>query len=303
MAGFWHHFREFAVGFAIIMLAVLPGEQAYPQALPGALPDTPPEELEAAEEAEEIRYYSVELIVFEYSGSASGGNEEFVPEPQPYASDVVEGELPPGPDGIVNDDGVIEYGDLVDPPVQDVEIVEVPTLADVEFRILQPSDLTMTAIHERLEKIDAYKPILWGGWSQAATGEDTTPTIPLRVLGRLPLNHDGILTMYLKNYLHLVVDLNMQQQVAALQPVYRQEKPAYGPSGSNGNYELARSEYQTFIYRIQENRIFGSGQMRYFDHPKFGVLARIDRIEAPLEVPDDERDPEGRSMLGSVATD
>ena len=42
-------------------------------------------------------------------------------------------------------------------------------------------------------------------------------------------------------------------------------------------------------YRIQEDRIFKSGETRYFDHPKFGVLAKITRWEEPdPEEPDNE---------------
>ena len=36
---------------------------------------------------------------------------------------------------------------------------------------------------------------------------------------------------------------------------------------------------QPVHYRIQEDRIFKSGETRYFDHPKFGVLAKITRWE------------------------
>ena len=32
-------------------------------------------------------------------------------------------------------------------------------------------------------------------------------------------------------------------------------------------------------YRIQENRILKNGDIRYFDHPKFGVIAKVTRIE------------------------
>ena len=32
-------------------------------------------------------------------------------------------------------------------------------------------------------------------------------------------------------------------------------------------------------YRIQENRILKNGELRYFDHPKFGVLAKVTRVE------------------------
>jgi len=32
-------------------------------------------------------------------------------------------------------------------------------------------------------------------------------------------------------------------------------------------------------YRILDDRIFKNGETRYFDHPKFGVVARITRVE------------------------
>jgi hypothetical protein len=32
-------------------------------------------------------------------------------------------------------------------------------------------------------------------------------------------------------------------------------------------------------YRIEEDRIVRNGELRYFDHPKFGVLAKITRVE------------------------
>ncbi len=32
-------------------------------------------------------------------------------------------------------------------------------------------------------------------------------------------------------------------------------------------------------YRISEDRIFRNGELRYYDHPRFGVLARITRFE------------------------
>ena len=32
-------------------------------------------------------------------------------------------------------------------------------------------------------------------------------------------------------------------------------------------------------YRIQENRILKNGELRYYDHPKFGVLAKVTRVE------------------------
>jgi hypothetical protein len=39
------------------------------------------------------------------------------------------------------------------------------------------------------------------------------------------------------------------------------------------------------FYRIREDRIVRNNEVRYYDHPKFGVIARITRIEE--ESPED----------------
>ncbi len=42
------------------------------------------------------------------------------------------------------------------------------------------------------------------------------------------------------------------------------------------------------FYRIDEDRIFKSGDLRYFDHPRMGVLAKIERVVEP----EPEEEPE-----------
>jgi hypothetical protein len=44
---------------------------------------------------------------------------------------------------------------------------------------------------------------------------------------------------------------------------------------------------------INENRILKNGELRYYDHPKFGVLAKVTRVEE-----DEEEDPEESELLG-----
>ncbi|MGB5689254.1 MAG: CsiV family protein, partial [Woeseiaceae bacterium] len=48
-----------------------------------------------------------------------------------------------------------------------------------------------------------------------------------------------------------------------------------------------QAELPTVRYRIQENRILKSGELRYYDHPKFGLLAAVIRIEEEDEDLDD----------------
>jgi hypothetical protein len=44
-------------------------------------------------------------------------------------------------------------------------------------------------------------------------------------------------------------------------------------------------------YRISEDRILRNGELRYYDHPKFGLLARATRVEETEE-------PETGELLG-----
>ena len=47
-------------------------------------------------------------------------------------------------------------------------------------------------------------------------------------------------------------------------------------------------------YRLEENRILKNGELRYYDHPKFGVLAKVTRVE----VEDEDEDIGEGELLG-----
>ena len=283
---------------ACIAFLLLQASTANAQA-GGATPpdgDVPVDEIE---EVEEIRRYSVEVIVFKYSSSVSAGNELFEPEPvlESMAGDsAAMRETRPG-EPPTNEE-VVEYGDFVDPVVEETELTEIPSLAGIDFRRLLPEEMTMTAIHKKLVDLDAYRPVLWGGWAQAVIGQEITPSIKLRALGILPLNMHGNLTLYLKNYLHLVVDMSMQQQIATVEPIYRREHRAYGDARAGGDFGYNIADTQTILYRINEDRLFNSGHLRYFDHPRFGLLVRVNRVEDSAdEELDVEPDPDGPALL------
>jgi hypothetical protein len=289
--------RKFAMTAAIFALfGVSAGAQLLPEDM------LPPEE-----EVEEVRRYSVEIIVFEYSAEVSAGNETFAPvEPPPVA----EPEIPefgdpaviaPVEESVVNDssDFPVLGDDLPPAEEEDVELELIPGLSSIEFRALLPEELTMVGIHERLLELDAYEPVLWGGWTQTTHERELTPAIRLRALGTPPIHLDGTMTLFLKNYLHLVVDLTREQRIGTIQPIYRQEKSSYRGYKSRNDRDYSVVDTQIIQYQIQEDRLFRSGELRYYDHPKFGVLATVHRVE---EDPDGETeaDPEGRSMLSKT---
>ena len=132
-------------------------------------------------------------------------------------------------------------------------------LSALEIARLDPGDFTMGDVMGHLRRIDIYRPLMHFGWTQNTLPEELTRPIRLSSLARPVSGLDGTLQLYLSRFLHLVVDLEMEA----------------GQSDDSGALELSMPVH----YRIQEDRIFRSGELRYFDHPKFGVLARITRVE------------------------
>ena len=179
---------------------------------------------------QEPRRYTVEMIVFTYAQDIGSGGEVFVADPSPD---------------------------------------EAVALRDNGFTRLRRSDFTMDDIRSRLDRLDAYQPVMHFGWTQDTYPAELTRGIKLTSLTSQARGFNGTLKLYLSRFLHLVVDLQMETEAESL-------ADTFAPAAA-------------FSYRIQEDRIFRSGELRYFDHPKFGVLAKVSRVEDDddAEAPDE----------------
>ncbi len=230
----------------------------------------------------EIRRYTVEVIVFAYSENISVGTEVFLPE-------------------VIEIDEVDRLGldEFSEEGAEDAEKVEG---TQFEMLLLDEDELTMTGKLEHLERLDAYEPLMHVGWTQTALTPGETPALDLREFGEPPEGLAGTLTLYLSRYLHLVVDLEMDATESERQmfntarnleePVAHYNDDRYG-SEMQDEYGAVLFEaepvYEPLRYQISENRLFKNGEIRYYDHPKFGVIAKILRFEVPQEelMPDD----------------
>ena len=111
-------------------------------------------------------------------------------------------------------------------------------------------------------------------------------------LAEPPERLSGSFTLYLSRYLHLVVDLTLEELRANGEPVAIDESGfAYSDNRFGAGYDDVQPS--PVRYRIQEDRIFKNGDLRYFDHPKFGVLAKITRVEE-----EEQQEPVEPEMLG-----
>ncbi len=196
-------------------------------------------------EAIDARRYTVEIIIFAYSQAVSPGSEIFVADIPQY-----ENELLSEP---------AEENSADEPD-------EKPLMPRREIAIepLDRSDFSLDEIYGHLRRIDAYRPLAHFGWTQSTIAGEPTEPRSLASFIRLPAGLDGELNLYLNRYLHLDVNLRL-----AASP--NQQPEPRRAAGFAENYPI--------YYRISEDRIFKNGDLRYFDHPKFGVLAKITRQE------------------------
>jgi hypothetical protein len=253
---------------------------------------------EIVEGAVSVRRYAVELIVFAYAEDVSPGTEIFPPDEPPV---IEESLLPVDPDGIiVFDETVAEpQAAATEPDVPEVE-EEVAKAPWAETVLMLEDEFSMQAVIERLELLDAYEPMLHVGWTQVALPEDESQPIELLYFGDPPAGLDGSFTLYLGRYLHLVVDLALDanastgdesqefEEPISEEPEFDEPAIIYGDARQQFDDELPAIEGRV-RYRIQEDRIMRNGDTRYFDHPKFGVIAKVSRVE---ERPD-ETEPSG----------
>jgi hypothetical protein len=242
--------------------------------------------------------YTVELIVFAYRTSDSGSNEVFVPDKPKLIPDAEE-ELPADVSqnvfGDIPEEVPSDLPDAGGPSQTDALNAEVTEPERIELHLLDPDAYTMDDIYRKLERLDAYQPIMRTAWTQTTPPKEVSPAVHLRALGSPPPGLDGSVTLYRGRYLHLVVDLALDADSSERQGATATDRLiAYGDGRVRSDDGSALSDVmrQPVRYRIFEDRIMKTGDIRYFDHPRFGVVARVTR-------PDEN--PESAGTTGDAA--
>ena len=176
----------------------------------------------------------------------------------------------------------------------------------IDLRLIPQEALSMTDVHERLLLLDAYEPVLWSGWTQIVVEQDASLAIDLRRLGTPPDDIDGTLTLYLGRFVHLVADLTWSIPETdpgigeGTDPAPPADVPYFGDRAMGMDYFGAQTDPDTVYvrYSIAEDRIMRNGDTRYFDHPRFGLIARLALVE-----PGSALDPTPRIDDTSVPAD
>jgi len=219
--------------------------------------------------AEEIRYYDVEVVLFENLDNASRQGENW--------PNSVELELP---------ETTIEIGQPYPGPI--------PKEYDpkLTFKALKQKDYQLQEQAKKIDESDSRRVLLHTGWRQpgmareealtvyfkrqiAGTSSDSPATTEVLVdpmaISRLAKAQagelEGMIKVILSRYLHVDTDIVFRPQVA--------EEPQ-----SFYDMEVIENTVQPIVYRLQQTRRrMRSRELHYLDNPVLGMLVLITPYE------------------------
>ena len=143
-----------------------------------------------------------------------------------------------------------------------------PRAESPDFVPIDRRSLELSNVYGRLERLGAYEPVTHVGWVQPANA--AAEAIAFR-LGQNPDGADavsGTITLYKERYLHLELDLSLDELDT-------------DPAFYTRDVVAQMRDTGRMIYKLQESRRIRRTNLHYFDHPLFGVIARVEKIEPP----------------------
>ncbi|MDA1076662.1 MAG: CsiV family protein, partial [Proteobacteria bacterium] len=156
------------------------------------------------------------------------------------------------------------------------------SFAQKSYQYLPEAQLQLRAQAGRLVQRQGVRVLMHERWLQPVPPRDQPE--PLLVqrdlrLGQLHLL-EGTLAVTIGRYLHLQANLWYQVPGLGAEPV----DIAFPPDGS-ASADLSASAFEHAGYMaLSESRRTRSGELHYLDHPRLGVIVRIDPVAIPADV-------------------
>jgi len=221
-----------------------------------------------SEQPEAPARYEVELIIFRHIDQSRNTPEipaaSSIFQPSPFDLTLAEMPLQP-PVGLPDSTPLlIGAAELIRLPPISFHILELDP-AYPDFLPLREDTRRLNRVYGRLERIDAYEPLLHVGWIQPARNTDSTKSYHLEPETIDGAGISGTVTLYKERFLHLEIDLALETE----------KPPAQTPFLFS-----ADAKDSPDLYKLTESRRIRGTATHYFDSPQFGVITRIREVHA-----------------------
>jgi hypothetical protein len=148
-----------------------------------------------------------------------------------------------------------------------------------DFFPIDDASLELNSVFRRLEDLDAYRPLVHLGWIQTtkSAAEAVSYQVYIRDQDRDDLT--GSITLYRERFLHLELDLALDPGTEE----FGNESDFYATDSFDALRTTGRRQH-----KLMESRRIRGANSHYFDHPLFGVIARIQKIVVEPPAPESE---------------
>ena len=128
-----------------------------------------------------------------------------------------------------------------------------------EFSLLRVNQQQLHGVFAKLKSLSAYQPLAHGGWIQSL-GSNHSPAVQINYQTSSQ-RLEGTLRFHRGKYLHLDADL----QLSDLPGLLADDQTS-----------------ATRLYRLKETRRIKTSKSNYFDHPRFGIITLVEKIDSPM---------------------
>jgi hypothetical protein len=155
------------------------------------------------------------------------------------------------------------------------------------YRWLEPESFTLSRLAQRLERKGGYQVLVHGRWLQPVPPREEPQPLLVQAGPRYADGFalEGTFEVTVGRYLHFRADLFYTEPLLGRTPVSRPLAPARGtaaalsvdPRALLTEDDLAPAGFM----QLHESRRLRSGELHLLDHPKLGVLFRIEPVTLP----------------------
>ncbi|MFW2404262.1 MAG: CsiV family protein [Gammaproteobacteria bacterium] len=137
----------------------------------------------------------------------------------------------------------------------------------------------LTRVYSRLNQLDAYAPVLHRAWIQAARPADEALPVYVRSNEFGEFSITGTVKLYKERFVHLQLDLLMASTAEQIIAPEAESWPTFGDVVPTSEPVQAPLQAEAPSHELVESRRIRGEVTQYFDHPQFGVIARVSQIE------------------------